>query len=313
MRIAHAYACKLERVIERFARRTLGKALAIGLVSGVLCAPRAHALGAPESDLWQRWTAHAPSATETIDHSAWDAFLERNLIIGDDGVNRIAYATVSESDKQRLDEYLSYLSTIHISDYTRDEQRAFWINLYNALTVDVVLEHYPVESIRDISISPGLFSVGPWGKKLVVVEGEAISLDDIEHRILRPIWKDARIHYAVNCAAVGCPKLMPRAFTAANTEELLEQGARDFINNERGAHVDAQGRLIASSIYDWFQEDFGGDEAGVIAHLRKYANSSLAAELDGVSEVYDYEYDWSLNDAAPRAAPASRGAGSTNR
>ncbi len=164
--------------------------------------------------------------------------------------------------------------------------------------MDVVLEHYPVETIRAIRISPGFFSIGPWGKKLISVEGEKLSLDDIEHRILRPIWKDPRIHYAVNCASLGCPKLMPRAFTAANTEALLEQGARDFINSYHGARFEADGRLTASSIYDWFQEDFGGSEAGVIAHLRLYARPELESKLERISDVYDFDYDWSLNDAA---------------
>ena len=254
-----------------------------------------------------------PSSSEVVDHRAWNAFLEGNVIVGDDGINRIAYGKVSAADRRRLDEYLVYLSEVRISDYARDEQRAYWINFYNALTVDVVLDHYPVESIRDISISPGFFAVGPWGKKLVSVEGEALSLDDIEHRILRPIWKDPRIHYAVNCAAVGCPKLMSQAFTASNGDALLEQGARDFINNERGARVSADGHLTASSIYDWFQEDFGGDESGVIAHLRAYANPALAAKLDGITRVSAFEYDWTLNDAAPREAPVQGEVGSTNR
>ena len=304
---------RLEGVIGRIARRSLASALVIGVLSCALYAPRAHALFAPQSELWERWTANDPAATEHIDHGAWDAFLASNLIAGADGVNRIAYAEVSDADKQRLDAYIASLSDIQISNYSRDEQRAYWINLYNALTVDVVLDHYPVESIRDISISPGFFSVGPWGKKLVTVEGEAISLDDIEHRILRPIWKDPRIHYAVNCAAIGCPKLMPRAFTSANTDEMLEQGARDFINNERGARVEPGGRLVASSIYDWFQEDFGGSESGVLAHLRRYASPALAAKLQGIEDVYDFEYDWTLNDVASRRTPVQRGAGSTNR
>ena len=211
----------------------------------------------------------------------------------------MAYDAVSDADKKRLDDYLSSLSAIPISRYSRDEQRAYWINLYNALTVDVVLEHYPVESIRDISISPGLFSVGPWGKKLISVEGEQLSLDDIEHRILRPIWKDPRIHYAVNCASLGCPSLMPQAFTASNSEELLNRGAMDFINSEHGARFDEGERLTVSSIFDWYQDDFGGNEAGVIAHLRSYARPPLAAKLAAVDEVYDYDYDWRLNGTAP--------------
>lgn len=278
--------------------KTARRVFAVGLFTIALCIPRAEALFAPKSDLWERWMAHAPSATASIDHGAWEAFLARYLVIHPDGVNRVAYAKVDDADKTRLDDYLSSLAEVRISDYSRDEQRAYWINLYNALTIDVVLDHYPVDSIRDISISPGFFSIGPWGKKLIRIEGEEISLDDIEHRILRPIWKDPRIHYAVNCASLGCPKLMPRAFTAANTEELLERGARDFINSDHGARFESDTRLVASSIYDWFQEDFGGTEAGVIAHLRLYARAPLEKKLGGIRQVSDFEYDWTLNDAA---------------
>ena len=251
---------------------------------------------APESELWERWAAHSPSAVVTIDHGEWDAFLAKNLVSSPHDISRIAYAGVSEAEKKRLDDYLFDLSAVVISNYSRDEQRAYWINLYNALTVDVVLDRYPVDSIRDIAISPGFFAVGPWKKKLIRIENEELSLDDIEHRILRHVWKDARIHYAVNCAAQGCPALMPRAFTASNTEELLHRGAIAFINSEHGARVDSDSRLVASSIYDWFQDDFGGDEAGVIAHLRVYAHPGLKAKLEGITEVYDFKYDWTLND-----------------
>ena len=253
------------------------------------------ASAAPKAELWDRWTAHDPGATATIDHGEWSAFLSRYLSVRDPGPNRMAYDQVSDADKKRLDDYLASLSATPISRYARDEQRAYWINLYNALTVKIVLQHYPVKSIRDIDISPGFFSVGPWGKKLISVEGEPLSLDDIEHRILRPIWKDPRIHYAVNCASLGCPSLMPQAFTASNTEELLDRGAQDFINSSHGARFDDNNRLTVSSIYDWYQEDFGADEAGVIAHLRAYALAPLAAKLATVDEVYDYDYDWSLN------------------
>ncbi len=278
--------------------RRLVKAWLVGIFAIALCAPVAEAF-APKSELWERWTAHSPSASATIDHSAWDAFLAKNLVSHADGVNRIAYAKVSEADRRGLDDYLSALSAVRIGDFSRHEQRSYWINLYNALTVDVVLEHYPVGSIRDISISPGFFSVGPWGKKLIRVEGEELSLDDIEHRILRPIWKDPRIHYAVNCAALGGPNLMPEAFTASNTEDLLDRGAKDYINSEHGARFDSDTRLIASSLYDWYQQDFGGDEPGVIDHLRSYAGPELATKLEGITDVYDFDYDWTLIDLAP--------------
>ncbi len=292
--------------------RWVHQPLAVGVFAVALCVPRAEAF-APKSELWERWTAHSPSATATIDHSQWDAFLSRNLVTNAGDVNRLAYAKVSKADRRTLADYLSTLSAVRIGEYSRVEQRAYWINLYNALTVDVVLEHYPVDSIRDISISPGLFSVGPWGKKLIRVDGEELSLDDIEHRILRPIWKDPRIHYAVNCAALGCPELMGVAFTAANTEELLDRGAKNYINSEHGAYVDSDARLFASSLYDWYQQDFGGDETGVIEHLRLYAGPELARKLEGITEVYDFDYDWTLIDAAPVNEPKQRRAGSGQR
>ena len=284
-----------------------------GWVVGVLTLASWTLGAAPQSELWERWTTHSPSATATIDHGPWDVFLKKNLVSPTDDINRIAYGKVSEADKQRLEGYLSALSAVPISDFSRDEQRAYWINLYNALTVGVVLEHYPVDSIRDISISPGFFTLGPWKKKLTRVEDEELSLDDIEHRILRPIWKDPRIHYAVNCAALGCPKLMAHAFTASNTEEFLDGGAIAFINSDYGARIDSDSRLIASSIYDWFQDDFGGNEAGVIAHLRVYAHPGLEGKLEGITEVYDFEYDWTLNDVVAAQKPQQRRAGSGQR
>ena len=216
--------------------------------------------------------------------------------VGADGINRIAYGKVGKADREALAAYLERLQGVAIRKFNRDEQRAYWINLYNAATVDVVLEHYPVKSILEIDISPGLFAKGPWKKKLLRVEGEAVSLDDIEHRILRPIWKDPRTHYAVNCASLGCPNLQPRAYTSGNLEALLEAGARAYVNHPRGARV-AKGRLTVSSIYAWFEDDFGGGEAGVIAHLRKHAEPPLARALAEVRRVGAHDYDWTLNDA----------------
>ena len=230
-----------------------------------------------------------------IDHSAWNRFLHSYVQIGTDGIARIPYARVAASDRGALSADLARLSHLPISRYSRREQFAFWVDLYNALTVQVVLDHYPVSSIRDLSISPGLFSFGPWGKKLIAVEGEALSLDDIEHRILRPIWRDPRIHYAVNCAALGCPNLQPEAFTAANTEGLLDKAARDYVNHPRGAAV-AEGELTVSSIYVWYEADFGGTERAVIEHLKHYARPYLAAALAGVTRLSHDRYDWALND-----------------
>jgi len=268
----------------------------IGLCA-VLAIAAAPVQAAPKADLWPRWTEHDSDSNETIDHSAWPRFIDQYRSMGPDGVARIDYAAVSSADRERLSDYVQSLTDEPISEYSRPVQFAYWVNLYNALTIDVVLDHYPVDTIRDIDISPGWLSDGPWGKKLVEIEGEELSLNDIEHRILRPIWEDPRIHYAVNCASIGCPNLQPVAFNADNSERLLARGARTHVNDPRGvAFVD--GELVVSSIYSWFQADFGGDQQGVIDHLRAYADGDLAERLERRKGYDRHRYDWSLNDVA---------------
>lgn len=252
------------------------------------------ASAAPKKDLWPRWATHVPGSTRTIDHGVWDGFLSRHVRADLKGLNRVDYVGVSPADKQALDGYVAKLERTDISRFDRPEQLAYWINLYNALTVKVVLDHFPVASIRDIDISPGLFSSGPWGKKLAGVEGEMLSLDDIEHRILRPIWGDARIHYAVNCASVGCPDLLARAYTPADMDAVLTANARAYVNSRRGVTI-AGGDIAVSSIYDWFAEDFGDSEEGVLRHLLLYAEGETKAALEKAKGIDGYFYDWSLN------------------
>ncbi len=140
-------------------------------------------------------------------------------------------------------------------------------------------------------------STGPWGKKVVSVEGVELSLDDIEHKILRAIWHDPRVHYAVNCASVGCPNLARTAFTGARLEAMLEAGARAFVNHPRGIEV-KNGKVTTSSIYDWYEKDFGGSEKAVLDHVRHYASPELAQQIKNAKKVAAYQYDWRLNDSS---------------
>ncbi len=257
-------------------------------------------LFAPEAKLQQEWLAHNNQSTQKIDHTKWNHFLKNNINQGSDGINRIAYALVSELDKNKLRSYIDSMQAISISEFNRDEQLAYWINLYNAVTVNVVLKNYPVATIRDIDISPGFFSDGPWGKKLIKVENREISLNDIEHGILRPIWKDARIHYAVNCASISCPDLSVRAYSAATMDHALNVAAKKYIAHPRAVRFTEEG-LIVSSIYSWFQKDFGEQESDVIKHIQHYASSELARKLEGVKFFDGDEYDWSLNDISDNA------------
>ena len=252
------------------------------------------ATAAPKAELWPRWQTHDAASTARIDHSVWSQIIARYLRASPDGIARFGYGGVSKADRDRLNAYVARLSATPISTFDRREQFAYWVNFYNVLTVKTVLDHFPVNSIRDIDISPGWFADGPWGAKQVTVEGEKIALDDIEHRILRPIWKDPRIHYVVNCASVGCPDIPPVAVTADNAEKLLNDGAARYVNHTRGVTVDGT-RIVVSSIYSWFEDDFGGNEAGVLNHLRRFAAPALMTKLKGRDGYDDHTYDWKLN------------------
>nr|WP_322784257.1 DUF547 domain-containing protein [Photobacterium obscurum] len=197
------------------------------------------------------------------------------------------YRAVSDNDKWELDRYIRTLTAIDPRRYRQDEQFAYWVNLYNALTVQLILDNYPVKSITKLG---GIFSFGPWDGKLVRINGQQLSLNDIEHRILRPIWQDARIHYVVNCASLGCPDLQPQAFTASNSEHLLEQGAKRFINSTKGVR-ERGNKVQLSSIYDWYSVDFG-TQSDLQRHLNQYRVGKPIL-LNKIS----YDYNWTLNEA----------------
>ena len=212
------------------------------------------------------WADHDPTNSEQLDHSEWQALLDAYLITDDpSGVNLVDYAKLqaNDADQERLAGYIDYLQRLDPRQYAKDVQMAYWINLYNAVTVRVVVDEYPVASIKDIheGLIPG---TGPWGDVHAMVAGQPLTLDNIEHDILRPIWQDNRIHYAVNCASMGCPNLAPEPYTADNLERLLEQGARDYVNHWRGAELLDEAFAVVSSIYYWYHEDFGNSDAGVL-------------------------------------------------
>ncbi len=266
-------------------RRAVLASAAASLTAGpAAAAPSARLLG-PE---WRRTGSGADP-----DHAPWDRFLAAHLSRGADGIARVGYAA-ARRDLPALRAYIAALEATDPTALAAPAAMAYWINLYNAVTVALVLEAYPVDSIREVR--GGLLNTGPWDVETTRVNGTALTLDDIEHGILRPVWRDPRIHYAVNCASIGCPDLAPRAYRSATLETMLEDGARAYVNHPRGARLD-EGRLVVSSIYDWFQADFGGTESGVLDHLRHNAAAPLRSQLDGRSGYDDHDYDWSLNDA----------------
>lgn len=245
---------------------------------------------APSSEALEGWAAHDPNSTVQLDHSEFAAILQKSTT-DRGGILRFDYAN---ADKGAVERYVKKLLSVQPGSLNRHEQLAYWINLYNAATLQVVLDHYPVPSIKEIELEgSGLFG-GPWNAKLFEVNGQRLSLNDIEHGILRPYWKDPRIHYAVNCASIGCPNLLREPYTAANVEERLNQQARAFINHPRGVSVNDDSVQL-SEIFRWYRSDFGGSDETILEHVRLYADPELKKSLEGVSSVDSYDYDWRLN------------------
>ena len=245
-----------------------------------------------DSQITDHWSQSKQDSQVRVDHTDWDGILER-YINPQQGINLFAYGSVTPQDDALLSAYLRSLQQLTVTDLNGSEQFAYWVNLYNALTVRVVLDHYPVQSIKDISYS--LTAQGPWSEKLVTVEGYSLSLDEIEHEILRPIFRDNRIHYAVNCASMGCPNLQTDAFTAENLGAMLDSAAQQYINHPRGVLASGD-QLVLSSIYNWYQDDFGSTDAEVIEHLMLYAEPRLGSQIEAFSSISDYRYDWAIND-----------------
>ena len=230
----------------------------------------------------------------TVDIGGFDALLARRARASADGVVRVDYAgwKRSTADRDALNRYIDLLTGLDPLTLTRPDQFAYWANLYNALTIKVVIDAYPVASIRDIRTSRPL--PGPWWKAVTRVAGVNLSLNNIEHDILRKGWREPRVHYAVNCASFSCPNLPLQALRGVGLEAALDSAARAYVNHSRGVRFEGE-KLVVSSIYRWYGGDFGGTDARVIAHLAQYAAPPLRARLQAVDRIARGAYDWSLN------------------
>lgn len=237
------------------------------------------------------WQVSNEDNQQTIDHQLWQDFLEKYLSNNiDKNIHEFDYQQVTTEDKAQLTQYLMQLQNTDPREYNKNEQLAFWANLYNALTIDIVLKHFPIESIKDI----GDGYTGPWNKKLITIAGQPLTLNNIEHGILRGIWKENRIHYVINCASIGCPDLPLIPLSGSSIEQQLEQAATRFINQPKGVHFIGN-TLVASNIYNSFSVDFGDTNQALIEHLNQYAAPALSAKLSDFNGDITFEYNWKLN------------------
>lgn len=234
---------------------------------------------------------------EQIDHSTWDALLRK--YVDDRGMVDYANWKASSADVAQLDRYIDHLSQAKFSSNTPAAAKlAFWINAYNAVTMKGILREYPTSSIRNHTAK--LFGYNIWKNLKLQVQGNAYSLEQIEHEILRKMG-EPRIHFAIVCASIGCPKLLNEAYVAERMDEQLTRNTRDFFADGGKFRYDAQRRSIQMSpILQWFAEDFGADQAARLRTIAPYLPDARAQELanSGNASVSYLNYDWGLNDQA---------------
>lgn len=229
----------------------------------------------------------APSvwSKATVDHSLYGELLKKYV---KDGV--VDYRGF-KNDEALLDKYLEVLENIEVNSLSRDEQFAFYLNTYNSWTIKLILRAYPgIKSIKDL----GNIFKSPWEKKIVRINGDIITLDDVEHKILRAKFKDPRVHFAVNCASKSCPPLISAPYRGSTLSQQLDDATRDFVNDPKSNYLKGN-KLYVSKIFKWFPEDFNDDIIGFVVH---YAEGDFKRELeakkDNTKITYLY-YDWSLN------------------
>jgi len=252
----------------------------------------ASAFAVPSPNYWSYWDISNEGSHASVDHSDLDLILRTYVVTNHpSGINRFKYGQVSSKHRRLLEDYIAELSALDPRRYRRAEQKVYWMNLYNALTINLVLDHYPIASIREIT---GRAGRDAWKEQIVEVAGKRLSLNDIDHRILRPIWHDHKVRFGLACASLGCPNMQPVAFTTANNRKLLKKAGRDFVNHSRGLKME-NGELRVSSIFDWYEKDFAADKKTLLKVFAHYAEDRKALYLLGFSGDITYAYDWRIN------------------
>lgn len=209
-------------------------------------------------------------------HDQFDELLSRFVSTG----GLVNYKGLKKQ-AESLNAYLETLKATNPSSLNRKEALAFWINAYNAFTLKLIIDNYPLKSITDLDNGK------PWDRKWIDINGKNYSLNQIENEIIRPQFKEPRIHFAVNCAAKSCPALLNRAWTAENLENKLEEQTRKFINNSKYNSI-APNQLAISRIFDWYSDDFGD--------IRQFIDAYHPADISDDATISYLEYDWSLNE-----------------
>ncbi|MBC6698431.1 DUF547 domain-containing protein [Hymenobacter sp. BT190] len=256
------------------ARVTLAFSLALGAATIAPLATVAAPLLAP--------AAAAP------DHSGFDKLLKKHV----NSKGQVNYKGF-KADQKEFNQYLTLLSkNAPTAAWSKQEQMAYWINAYNAYTIRLILDHYPVQSIKDIGSKIKIpFVTTPWAAKFFSIGGKKMSLDEIEHGNLRKNYNDPRIHFALVCASVSCPSLRNEAYTAAKLDSQLDDQGRDFLGNPAKNKISKSSAQL-SKYFDWYKGDWNENGQSVVKWVNKYAPT----KLDANAKIDFLDYNWNLNE-----------------
>jgi hypothetical protein len=248
---------------------------------------------APSAQLWGYWNKSDQLSKEKINFKPWQDFLDKYVVQKGDQTF-VNYSAVSKKDKQILNKAINTYSKLNILKYNKNQQLAYWINMYNMLTIHVILQYYPVKSITDIDKSWFGYSK-VWDQKVIKIDSKELTLNDIEHRIIRPIWHDPRVHSAVNCASISCPNLSKEAYQGNQINAQLDKSFATWINSSKGFEL-KDNNIYISKIFDWYGSDFG-DQAQMRQFIAKYLITKTKKEaiLNENKTIYYQNYNWNLN------------------
>ncbi|HWM89489.1 MAG TPA: DUF547 domain-containing protein [Thermoanaerobaculia bacterium] len=239
-----------------------------------------------------------PASAADPDYRLWQGLLAKHY----DPAKGMNYKGL-KADKASLDRLRQQMAAVDVAPLSRPEQLAYWINLYNISTANMVVESYPVDSIRDISTDP-VVRLNVFKKPHVKVKGGTMSLNDVENEKIRAGFKDPRIHFAINCAAESCPPIRPEPYVGARIDQQLDDQARKFLNGPMGVRLEQDGSdlvLHATKIMDWFKDDFEQWGGGSVAFLKKHLSSDKVKRIEAAGKNVELEfvdYSWKLNDTS---------------
>lgn len=243
--------------------------------------------------------AEPAGAAVPPDYKAWGELLSKYY----DPALGMSYKTLKAQDKQTLDELRRRLAAVDVQPLSRPDQLAYWINLYNISVVGVVVDNYPVESIRDVSTDP-ILRLNIFKKAVVDTKRGKLSLNDIENEKLREGFKDPRIHFAINCAAKSCPPIRPEPYVGSQITQQLDDQARKFLNGPNGVRLEKRGGTLVihtTKVMDWFAADFDKWGGGRVELIIRYVTADKRKQIEAAANQVKLEFDdysWQLNDAS---------------